>query len=162
MLLFNTQKEHSIVKQSSHLTRNKWLAFLTYWGLSFIILTKNHSVKLVWAILLMVCNQWNQWRWALILSFTSQMGACFLTKYLWLRLMECRWHSQEPSSATLLPSTTCTGRTWRRDSGTLMFVPVLDFKPGFFGLIPTETWFDCIFQPELKGESRGTKGRYCC
>lgn len=90
----------------------------------------------------------------LTLSFTLQMDACFLTRSLWLKWMECCLHSREPSSATLPPSTTCTGRTWRRDSGTSVFIPVLDFKPSFWGLIPSETWFDCVLQPELKWGSK--------
>lgn len=115
--------------QSSDLTQNKWLAFPYLLGP--VIHAYNWKLETI------------QWTWLdhpadglqplkplkmsiLPLSFISQMDTCFSAKYPWLKSMGWCWHRPGPSSATSLPSTTCMGRTWRRESGTVVFLPVVN------------------------------------
>ena len=96
----------------------------------------------------------------LISSLKPQMDACFSARCLWLKLMEWSWHRQEPSSATLLPSTTCMGRTQRRQSGTRVPVPILGSSPSSVFL--HETQIRCSLSAWREGRRRGDKGRWLC
>lgn len=116
--------------------------------------TKNHSVKLKWTLLQAYHNLEGEYFNLSLLK--PQMDACCLGRCLWLKLMECRWHRREPSSATLRPSTTCMGRTGRRPSGTTGFMPVFDSYSSFcrHQLRPGS---GVAFHPELRREGKGNK-----